>query len=96
MNLYCPLIHVKPYLNHLQVSVPALQIAIHSQLDGVCTALIQLHNVLGDVKDILNSLADVSNDWRQSINNIEHERRKIYWNATWSACLSHGEPKKYL
>lgn len=40
-------------------------------MDGVRTGLSQLHSALNDVTDIQRSLADVSRDWRQSINTVE-------------------------
>ncbi|KAM9502622.1 uncharacterized protein ACWYII_000281 [Salvelinus alpinus] len=51
---------------------------------------------LGDMKDIQNSLAEVSNDWRQGINTIEPAVCKICWDATQSAYLSHGESEEYI
>ncbi|CAB1333759.1 unnamed protein product [Coregonus sp. 'balchen'] len=45
--------------------------ASQSQLSGVRTDLSQLHYALGDVKDIQISPADISKDWKQSINIIE-------------------------
>ncbi|CAB1346746.1 unnamed protein product, partial [Coregonus sp. 'balchen'] len=62
--------------------------AIHSQLDRVFSGLCQLHNALGDVKDIQNSLAEFSNDLRQSINTIESLKDVKYaGDATESACF---------
>ncbi|CAB1338747.1 unnamed protein product [Coregonus sp. 'balchen'] len=53
--------------------------AMHSQLDGVRSGLNQLHNALGDVKDLQNSPVDVSNDWKQSINTIENPKDCLRW-----------------
>ncbi|XP_038860493.1 exocyst complex component 3-like [Salvelinus namaycush] len=67
--------------------------AIHSQLDKVRSSLRQLHNALGDGKDIQNSLTEVSSDWRKSINIIENLKDVKYAGVQHSQLAS--EVKKH-